>query len=494
MNLRSTALALLIAVAGASASNANAQQVGVQAPSTKGVVPKNRAPVSDSILRVRLPRPQEADLANGIRLMVLEDRRAPQITFTLLVPGAGGYFDPTQLPGLATVTAAMMREGTAERTSAQISEQLETMAATLTVSTGMSSLDAAVSGSSLTEYFERLLDLTADVLLQPAFADEELARYKERTRAQLVQQRTNPGFLASERMSKVLYRDHPAGRVGLTVETLGQMTRAQLAEFHRTHYVPDHAAIAIAGDISFANAKALIEQKFGGWRRSGSARPRAADPALPDAASIYLVHRPTSVQTSLRVSTPAIERTSPDYDVLQVMNKIIGGGPTGRLFLHLREDKGYTYGAYSGLSAGRFRGDWTAFTDVRSEVTEPALRDLLAEITLLRDQPVLQKEFREQQRSLVAAFALSLESPQQMLGYYTTSWTYSLPADYWDRYPERIMAVTPGQVQDAARKYLDAGKVQIVAVGDTSRIASVLRGFGQVQMYDAEGRPIGATR
>jgi predicted Zn-dependent peptidase len=201
-----------------------------------------------------------------------------------------------------------------------------------------------------------------------------------------------------------------------------------------------------------------------------------------------MVHRPTSVQTSLRVSTPAVDRTSPDYDVVQMMNKVIGGGPTGRLFIHLREDKGYTYGAYSNVSAGLFRGDWTAATDVRSEVTEPALRDLLGEVTAMRDQVVPEKEFRDQQRSLVAQFALSLESPQQMLNYYTQSWTYRLPADYWDRYPERVMAVTREQVQAAAKKYLDPGQVHIVAVGDSTNIATSLRKFGPVEAYDTEGR------
>jgi zinc protease len=133
------------------------------------------------------------------------------------------------------------------------------------------------------------------------------------------------------------------------------------------------------------------------------------------------------------VGTPAIRRTDPDYDVVSVMNRIIGGGPTARLFLNLREEKGYTYGAYSNLNAPRFLGDWRASTDVRAEVTEPALKEILREVARLREEPVAEKEFRDVKRSLVATFALSLESPPQVLNYYVTSRQYGLPADYWDR-------------------------------------------------------------
>jgi len=456
-------------------------------PPTSGVVRKGKAPVSDETLRVRLPRPAEADLANGLHLMVLEDRRVPQVTFTLIVPGAGGYADPATRPGLAAVAAAMMREGTSSRTSAQISEQLETMAAALNVGASVSGPDGFIGGSALSEHFERLFDLAADVLLHPSFPDDELARYKQRTRAQLLQQRSQPGFLASERYARAMYGDHPAGRVSLTPESLDQVTRADLVALHKARYVPDHAVLAIAGDLSLAEARTLIEAKLGAWAKAGTPAPQVTDPPPGTAAGISFVARPNSVQTSFIVGTPAIRRTDPDWDVVSVMNRVIGGGPTARLFLNLREEKGYTYGAYSNLVAGRYRGDWRAQTDVRAEVTEPALRDLLAEVARLRDEPVPDQEFREVKRSMVAAFALSLESPEQVLNSYVTSWQYKLPADYWDRYPERIMAVTQAQVRAAAQKYLAADHLQIVAVANPGS-ADVLRKYGNVTTYDTEGR------
>jgi zinc protease len=461
-----------------------------QPPSSKAVVMKGKAPVSDKVLSVKLPRPKEGDLPNGIHLMVLEDHRAPQVSFTLFIQGAGGYFDAPASLGLATATAAMMREGTTTRTTSQISEQLETMAANLNVGTGMSSLDATVSGSCLTEQVDKLFDLAADVLLRPSFPDDEIAKYKQRTKASLSQNRSFPGFLAQELFSKAMYAEDPAGRFFMTPEQLDKVTRAAMVEFHRTHYVPDHTAIAISGDITYDDARKVVESRLGAWKKAGAAAPSAHEPPAAGPAKVLLVDRPNSVQTNFVVGTQAIERTNPDYDVLQVMNAVVGGGPTGRLFVHLREEKGYTYGAYSGLSAGRYRGTWSANTDVRSEVTEPALRDLMAELVAIRDTVVPEPELKDRKRSMVASFALSLESPQQVLNYYVTRWIYKLPADYWDKYPARIMAVNAAQVQAAAKKYLDPKRVQIVAVGDGSKVESILRKFGPLEKFDTEGKRV----
>jgi zinc protease len=490
--MRAVFLAALLGgglVAGSAYADSQTPQTPPPAiPSTKGVVPKGRAPVSDQVLQIKLPRPQEADLANGVHLMVLEDHRVPRISFRLLIPGAGGYFDPAEHPGLASFTAALMREGTATRTSEQIAQRLETINAQFNIGTGVSAVDATVTGSCLTEHFDTLLDLAADILQHPVFADEELKRYKDRTRATLTQQRSNPGFLTTELYARVMYGAHPAGRVAPTIAALDQTTRQQLVDHHRVHYVPDHAVLAAAGDVSLAQARQMFEKRFGGWARARATAPAVTAPAPPPAARVSFVARPNSVQTNFIVGAPGITRTDPDYDVLSVMNKVIGGGPTGRLFINLREDKGYTYGAYSGMSAGRFRGSWSANTDVRTDVTEPALLDLLAEITRMREEAVPEKELRDQKRSMIAAFALSLEDPQEMLNYYVTSWIYKLPADYWDGYPDRIAGVTAQQVQAAAKKYLDRSRLQIVAVGDPVKAGGVLKGFGDVDTYDTEGR------
>src|SRR4029079_12978187 len=202
--------------------------------------------------------------------------------------------------------------------------------------------------------------------------------------------------------------------------------------------------------------------KLGGWKKSGAPMPALQDPPEAAPGKIYFIARPNSVQTSYIVGTQAINHVAPDYDLLEVTNQIIGGGPTGRLFTILREEKGYTYGAYSNVSAPRFRGHWSASMDGRTEVTEASFRDLLAEIARLRDEVVPAKEFEDKKRGMVASFALGLESPQAVWSYAVTSWIYKLPPDYWDKYAERIAAVTPAQVQAEARKYFDPARLQIV--------------------------------
>jgi zinc protease len=460
-----------------------------QPPSSAGLVVKGKAPVSNDILKVKLPKPQEADLPNGLHLMVLEDRRLPRVAFQIIIPGAGGYFDPPAMIGLSSYTAQMMREGTKTMSSQQLSQELETMSASVTVGGNVSGPFATVSGNALTENLPRLFELSADVLLNPSFPADEWERLKVRTRTGLIQQRTQPGFLSAERFSKVIFGDHPSGRVSATPETLDAITRDAMVEYHRTRFVPDHALIAFAGDISLAEARKLLEAKLAGWKKAGTPKPTATQPPAPGPAGVYLVARPSSVQTTLTVGTQSMTRTDPDYVPLTVANRVLGG-TMGRLFRHLREEKGYTYGIGSGFSASDIRGQWSASTNVRTEVTEPALTDLMAEIAEMRDKPIPENELMDMKRAIVAVFALSLENPTQVLGYYVQNWLYGLPADYWDTYPAKINAVTAAQAQAAAKKYWDASKLQIVAVGDAAKVTDILKKKGTLEVYDADGKPV----
>jgi zinc protease len=454
-----------------------------------GTVLKNKAPVSKELLRVKLPKPKEADLSNGVHLIVLEDHRTPQVNFSMIIDGAGGYYDPPAMPGLAGFTAALMREGTVTRTSEQISEQLDRLASAVTVGAGISSPFATVNGNGLTNNLDTVLALMADVLMNPSFPQAEVDRYKTRTRAGLMQQRSQPGFLASERLNKVVYGDHPLARVSATPAALDALTRDALVEFHKAHYVPDRAVLAVTGDITMEQVKAKAEAAFGAWKKSGTALPAQTEAAPLSGPSVSLVVRPNSVQTSLRVGTQSIERVNPDFFPLTVANRILGG-PFGRLFEHLREQKGYTYGAGSGFNSGRIRGGWTASTDVRTDVTDPALTDLLDEIRQMRDVPVPAKDLENAKRAIVGSFALLLESPNAILANYIDRHFYKLPADYWDTYASKIEAVTAADIQRVAQKYWTPDRLQIVAVGDLAKVEPALKKLGTVQVFDAEGKPI----
>src|SRR4029453_851268 len=216
-----------------------------------------------------------------------------------------------------------------------------------------------------------------------------------------------------------------------------------------------NALFAIVGDVKPDEVVAKLEKTFGAWQKGEVPATTVPQAGETPAAKIYLIDRPGSVQTNLLLGTLSIQRTDPDYYALELMNRVFGGGPTGRLFLNLREDKSYTYGAYSNLSADKYRGTLEASTQVRTEVTDGAMKELTSELKRIRDEKVPAAELDNAKRSLIGGFALQLESPQSLLQNIVTQKLYGLPADYWDTYPQRITAVTADEVQRVAQQYLD---------------------------------------
>jgi zinc protease len=492
MSTRTLIAAAVVALSvslGASQPAPQAPAASPQASPSKGVVVKGKAPVSNEVLKVSLPKAQHAELANGAHLIVLEDHRVPQIAVRIDVRGAGGYFDPAAMPGVASVTAALLSEGTKTRTSQQISTALDSLAGSAGASTSASGESTTISIGAMSEHFDEVLDIAADMLLNPSFPEQEVARYKTRMKGQLAQQRAQPGFLAQEAYNRVIFGTHPASRT-MTAASLDAITREALVAFHSSRYAPDFAVVGVVGDVTLADIKKRLDAKLAGWTKKGLAKPVFADPESMGPARVTLVDRPSSVQTSLIIGTQGIERLNPDYEAFRLADAIIGGGPTGRLFLNLREDKGYTYGAYSRMATGRFKGDWSASAEVRTEVTESALAEFVKEVARMRDEPIPDKEFQDKKRSLVANFALSLETPSAILTNYITSYMFGLPADYWDKYPERVMAITQAQVQAVAKKYFDPARMQVVAVGDGKKIGNGLKKFGKVEVFDTDGKPV----
>jgi zinc protease len=448
----------------------------------------NRAPVSKDILSVKLPRPIETTLPNGINLLILEDHRFPLITVQFDIDGAGPMYEPAGQPGLAGTTARLLTEGTKTRTSKQIAEQIDSLGASLSASAGFGSGSAVVAASGLSDTFEQWFALTADVLLHPSFPADELAQYQARAKPALMQQRAQPGFLANQTMSRALYGTYPAAVVSSTPESLDSLTPAMLADWHDKHYAPQNTILAISGDVHADTLVPKLRQWLAEWQRSKATVNFSPGPPPATKEKIFLIDRPGSVQTTLLMGNLAIDRTSPDYPALVVMNEVLGAGSASRLFLNLREEKGYTYGVYSNLIARKYAGPWAAGGDLRTEVTDGAMTEFLRELNRIRDERVPEEELDAARRSVVARFALSLESPQQLIGYAITRKAYKFPADYWDKYPAQIAAIQAGDVQRVARKYVDPATMQVVAVGDAGKIKAVLEKYGPVEIVDASGK------
>jgi zinc protease len=457
-------------------------------PSSKGLVIKGKAPINHDVLKVKLPKAYETTLSNGLQVIVLEQHKLPTFAMQMVIL-SGGLADPSDQLGAAQYTATLLREGTRTRNSKQIAEQIESLGATLTATSGLSSPTSNVLALGLTDQFDQIMELFADVLLNPSFPADELNKFKTRSLAQLRFQRSNPGFLANEMFARVMYGSHPAARVSLNADEIQKITPAMLKEFHAVNYRPNNSIFAIVGDVNPAEIVSKLEKTFGSWQRGNV--PQSSVPKVSDTASakIYLVNRPSSVQTNLILGNLSIERDNPDYYALDLMNQIVGGGASARLFLNLREEKGYTYGAYSGLSAFKYRGTFRANTEVRTEVTKGSMDELMYEIKRIRDEKVPQDEFDRAKRTIIGSFALQLESPQALMNNIMTQKLYGLPADYWDTYTQKIAAITPDDVQRVARKYVDLSHLQVVAVGDASKIAEVMKQYGTVEIYDTEGKP-----
>ena len=458
--------------------------------SPKGAVVKGKAPVNKNVLKVKLPRAEEATLPNGLRVVLLRSTKVPTFNMQMVVL-SGGLSDKADYRGVASSTAALLREGTAKRSSKDIAEQVDALGATLFANSGLSSMTTNISVGGLIENLDPSLELFADVIRNPSFPQAEIDKYKTRTLAGLQSQRAIPQFLAAEQFQRAIYgTEHPASLVSTPAESIKKLTSKDLAAFHSTYYRPNNAILAIVGDVTLKEVMPKLEKAFGDWQKGDV--PAATIPQAPaqSASRIVLIDRPGSVQTVLQLGTLGIERTSADYFAVLMADRVLGGGPSGRLFLNLREDKGYTYGAYSQFGGTRFRGTWISSSEVRTDVTEGAMKEFMYELNRLRDQPVPAEELENAKRAIVGSFALSLEQPQALLQNIITQKLYNLPVDYWDTYPQKVAAITAADVQRVAQKYIDLGHLQVVAVGDASKAREVLAKYGKVEVYDAEGKPV----
>jgi predicted Zn-dependent peptidase len=452
----------------------------------KGVVLKNKAPVSNDVLRVKFRRPVESRLKNGMELMVLEEHRSPTIQVEIAVP-ASTLNDPEGVP-ISSATTSLMRLGTKTRDAKSIAETLATLGASINFNVG--DRYAYARFSTLSENLDSVMDLMADMLFNPTFAEDELAKWKNQQLTALQQVRAQPEFLATERFAQAMYPQDRRSYVAPTADGVKKITRAMVVEEYQRVYRPDGGRISVLGDISTKEITPKLEKLLAAWKGAGSKAPELSLPQAASGRRVILVNRPNSVQTAFFIGNHAIDRLSPDYIPVQVLNRVLGGGPASRLFRNIREEKGYTYGISSGFSATRYFNHFASQTSVRTEVTADALREVLKEFADIRNRPVPADELENAKRALVASFALSTENAGTALSNATTIKEYGLPADYWDTYPEKIAAVTATDVQRVAQKYIPLDNIVIVAVGDASKIRGSLAEFGTVEEWDAEGKKL----
>jgi zinc protease len=472
----------------AMAAFAQQPQGGDAKPLPGKVTRLNRVPVNSEILKVKLPHPKEFSLPNGLTVLVLEDHRLPTVNYSLWIK-SGALSDPADMPGLASFTVDMLREGTATRSSSQIASELDELGATFGGNAGFGSNLTTVQASGLSQSGDKLMELLGDLVQNPKFPADELEKFRRQEKARLTQARSNPALLARERFYKAVYGGFPASVQLATSDSVQKATPEALQGFHDKFYVPNNAILAIAGDITLAQASALVKKHFGAWQGHPVSATKWPDLPSPGPARIYLVDRPGSVQSNILMGGLSLRRSDPDFIAITVMNRILGGSASSRLFANLREDKGYTYGAYSRVNGDLFPGVLAANTEVRNPVTDGSLHELMYELKRIRDEKVPAAELEDAKRSIISSFALSLENPAGVINAWMQVKYYGLPENYWDVNSDQVAKVDAAAVQQMARKYIDLDHLQVVVVGDAKEVREAVNKYGTVSVFDADGKP-----
>jgi zinc protease len=451
---------------------------------------RNDRPKAGPTLPPVLPAARSFRLANGLTVVLAENPGVPVVSAALVVK-AGAAANPADRPGLAGFCAAMLAEGTQNRSALQLADDVASLGASLNVGAGND--DSHVGITSLRTAFPAALEILADVALAPAFAPAEIDRQKKNRLAGLLQQHEDPNATAAVVAAAALFgAQHPLGKSPLGSEAaIEATTRDDLVGFWRTHYRPDRAALVVAGDITLPDLKAAVQDKLGPWKATGRAgAPALAKPAATS-ARLVLVDKPGAPQTALVVASFGPRATDPALPQLSVMNAVLGGNFTSRINHTLREVKGYTYGMYSEFAPGRDLGLFAIQGSVRTDVTAPALADLFSEIEGVRKEPVPAAELQTARNSQMLSLPGMFDTNAVIAGSFAMAWSRGQGLDYFARLPAKLARVDAATTHRLARRYVVPEQLVVVAVGDKAKIGPALEAARQpVEVRDVDGNPL----
>ena len=465
------------ALAGALALTA-ARPANAQYPTT----PPPAAPLRP----LQFPPFQEAALPNGLRLLVVENHELPVVSLSLALP-AGTRFDPAAREGLAELVAELLTKGTQRRTAEQIAASIEGVGSSLSAAADADFL--LLSTTVLTEHLDLAFDLVGDVTLHATFPESELELARTRTLSQLRIDQASPEALGNRFFAAAIYGNHPYGRrpSEASVKAIGA---AEVRAFAAERLRPGGGLLVLSGDVTLPRARDLATRTFGTWT---GAPPAAVPPPAPPArkpTGILLVHRPGSQQSNILIGNLAQRAGDPLYYPSVIANRILGGGADARLFLILREQKGWTYGAFSRIVRHRDRGHFMANAEVRTPVTDSALVELLRQLRRIRTEAVADSELVSAKGYLIGSFPRQIETPGQVAGQVTTVKLLGLGEEYLRTFRERLAAVTPADVARGARHTIHPDSAVIVVVGDGQSVYDKLKALAHVRIVDAEGKAL----
>ncbi len=456
-----------------------------------GVIDRTKPPVLGATPALKLPKIQTLKLANGLEIAVIEMHEVPVVDVTLLLR-AGAVRDPADLPGLATFVANMLDEGAGTRDALAIAEETAFLGATLGAGSG--SENTTVNLHCIKPRLGAALDLLADIVVRPVFADSEVVRQRELRQNALLQLRDQPTQMAPIAFNTIVYgATHPYGRpLGGNEASTAKLTRERVLEFYNTFYRPNNARMLIVGDVTLAEAKQFAESRFGAWKPGEIPALAALTAPAPGARTFYLVDKPGAAQSVIRIGHVGIARSNPDYIPVRVMNTILGGSFTSRLNNNLRETRGYTYGARSQFDMRREPGPFVATASVVTAKTDSSVIEFMKELRGMRDAEVPASEVEKAKAYIALGFPGDFEATADAAVQYLDLIANDLPFDEYATFMDRILKVTPADVQRVARTYIDPDHFAIVVVGDRKEIESGIRALneGAVTFRDLWGQEI----
>ncbi len=440
--------------------------------------------------KMSIPKIERATLDNGLRVVLVEHRELPvvQVQFVLR---SGADADNTEKAGVARLTADMLDEGTKNRTSLQIADELDFIGASVATS---ATYDASI-GSLLTlkEHLPKAMTILSDIILYPNFPENEFERLKSELLTDLLAQKVRTDIIAGNIFNaKIFGSQHSYSQsIDGSEETVQKIILNDIKEFYNKHYSPNNASIIIVGDITKNEAVAVVKKFFGKWEKKEIAQLKLFNPQISTENKIYLMNKDNAPQSQIRIGNIGIERRSPDFYAVNILNQILGAS-NGRLFLNLREAKGYTYGAYSNFAMRKSAGPFTAYAGVKTEVTDSALIEFIKEFNRLRDELVPQAEFDMYKTAVIQRLPRIFETPTQIAGQLMALELFNLPDDFFSTLVDKYKAITPVDIKRVAQKYLHPKNLTVVVVGDGKKIKEKIEklGLGKIILCDETGKEL----
>jgi len=445
-------------------------------------IDRSSAPGPGPAPEIKIGEYNSFKLKNGLRVFVVENHKIPRVAYSLMIDL--DPFTEGDSMGYTSIAGDLLGTATTSRSKDQIDEEVDFIGASLSTSSG------SIYGASLKKHNEKLLDLMSDILLNPVFNQAELDKIKKQTVSGLAFSKTDPSSISSVVGNVLLYgKNHPYGEV-TTEQSVESVTLQMCEDFYHSYFKPNIAYLAIVGDINTKEAKKLCKKYFVAWEPGEVPKHTYETPAAPDERKVAIVDRPHAVQSVINVTHPAIYTVGmEDYVNARVMNLMLGG-TFARLDQNLREEHAYTYGVNSSLGQDKWIGNFSVGTDVRNEVTDSAVFQILYEMEKIQSETAPTDEVDKIKNYMSGTFALALERPTTVARFALNIVRYNLPVDYYANYLKYIAEVSPEDVQAAAKKYLQPENCHILIVGKADEIAGGLAGFSpsqKVDYYDVEG-------